>query len=193
LTRTPTTPEFARPIAVADLGEDGKAFAEEASPGERQALAHRFGLVSIEALATAGCLDREPQGEQVRLRARLAARVTQTCVVSLVPVAAAIEVDFERRYAPGVADEWADVGGHARELTAGLDDDVFAEPLVGGIVDVGEAAAEQLALELDPFPRAPGAAFAGLANGDGEAAAATPTTGPFAALASMRDRLNGPR
>lgn len=57
------------------------------------------------------------------------------------------------------------------------------EPLTDGAVDAGEAIAEQLALELDPFPRAPGAVFKGFSSpreGDDRSG------GPFAALARLR-------
>jgi hypothetical protein len=184
----PPTPEFARPLAVADIGDHGRQFAEEASPAERQALARRFGLVSIEALCTYGCLEREAKGERVHLRAHLAARVTQTCVVSLAPVATAVDLDFERLYSPVIADEWADLPEPDRERAEALGENLFAEPLVGGLVDVGEAAAEQLALELDPFPRAPGAVFPGMADGNDEPGPAAAAAGPFAALATWRRR-----
>ncbi|MFM8680208.1 MAG: hypothetical protein ACKOGH_11435, partial [Alphaproteobacteria bacterium] len=50
-----------------------------------------------------------------------------------------------------------DDGGDEAELDVGAED---AEPLPqGGELDVGEIAAQQLSLALDPFPRASGAAW----------------------------------
>ena len=51
-------------------------------------------------------------------------------------------------------------------------------PYVGGAADLGEAAVEQLALALDPFPRKPGAAL--------PAEAAEEASSPFAALLARR-------
>ena len=60
-------------------------------------------------------------------------------------------------------------------------------PIENGAIDLGEAAAETLALALDPFPRSPGAdaalAEAGVL-GESEA-------GPFAALADLKRKLEG--
>jgi hypothetical protein len=61
------------------------------------------------------------------------------------------------------------------------------DPIIGGVIDLGQVVAEQLVLALDPFPRAPGAAFDSPA--DAPAAEGTPTPGPFAALAALRQKL----
>jgi len=49
----------------------------------------------------------------------------------------------------------------------------------GGIIDLGEAAAEQLALALDPYPRKPGSS--GVPETPEQEAG-----GPFGRLASLR-------
>ena len=51
-------------------------------------------------------------------------------------------------------------------------------PFDGGVIDLGEAAVEQLALDLDPFPRMPGAKL----PDEPEPA----NVSPFAALAALR-------
>jgi hypothetical protein len=59
------------------------------------------------------------------------------------------------------------------------------------VADLGEAVAEQLALALDPYPRAPGAELpaeaAEAGSEEGEATAPGPAA-PFAALAGLRRR-----
>ena len=62
---------------------------------------------------------------------------------------------FERIYSTEVKDEWEGLGDGGREINLTIDDDEVPEPLVGGIIDLGEAATEHLALEIDPFPRNP--------------------------------------
>ena len=54
------------------------------------------------------------------------------------------------------------------------------EPLGDGLVDVGEIVTQQLALALDPYPRAPGSEL------PAEAAPATPAESPFRALAALK-------
>jgi uncharacterized metal-binding protein YceD (DUF177 family) len=140
--------EFSRPL-VADERRGRMRFAIEAGEAERAALARRFSLPSIGRLACSGTLAPAPGGRW-RLRARLDAAVTQLCVVSLEPFEARLEEDFEIEFVP------AD-GGDGPELDIGAED---AEPLPqGGELDVGEIAAQQLSLALDPFPRAPSAAW----------------------------------
>jgi hypothetical protein len=57
---------------------------------------------------------------------------------------------------------------------------------VDGRIDLGEAVAQQLAIALDPYPRAPGAGL----GPDGFTAGPGNTAGkqPFAALAALKKR-----
>ena len=124
-------------------------FAIEATEAERAALARRFSLPAIGRLACSGTLSPRAGGRW-RLEARLDALVTRLCVVSLEPFEARVEEGFGIDFAP------ADEGAEA-ELDLEAED---AEPLpAGGELDVGEIAAQQLFLALDPFPRAPSVAW----------------------------------
>jgi uncharacterized metal-binding protein YceD (DUF177 family) len=99
----------------------------------------------------------------------LEARVVQSCVVTLEPVVADVADSFTLYYAEEVVPP-----GHAVDLP--IEDEDWPEPIEDGRIDVGEAVAQQLALALDPYPRAPGAR---LDPAFGEA----PATTPFAELA----------
>ena len=173
-------PEFSRPVLAESLPDEGETFDIEADALERQALAKRFGLLSREALTARILLTPTAGGAAASARGSLAAQLTQPCVVSLKPVESRIEATFERFYGrrtePG-ASAGIDIGPLAGE-------EDFPEPLRAGAIDLGEAAAEQLALELDPFPRLKDAAFAGYSSG-GEPAAAE---GSFAALAKLKKK-----
>jgi uncharacterized metal-binding protein YceD (DUF177 family) len=115
----------------------------EASPEERRMLAERFDLLSIDSLSGHARLER--CGEGVILRGRLEAQVAQACVISLEEVRSTVDETFECRFTrPGAA-----------VPDAAWDQDV--EPLAGTELDVGEIFAQQLALALDPYPRAPDA------------------------------------
>lgn len=183
-------PEFSRPVAADRVGRNGLDLAIEATPAEREALARRFGLVALDSLA-ADCRLRPVAGGMIELAARFRAEIVQECVVTLAPVPAVIEGAVAQRYAldpailrPIAAEE---------EIDPEADDP--PEALAEGAIDLGEAVAQQLAVTLDPYPRAPGAAFADTVIGadpTDEGAAPRPELGraprrtPFASLAKLR-------
>lgn len=166
-------PEFSRILRVDRDVPPLQNFQIEANATERAALAKRFGLVSIEALTAEGTLETLHSGRSAVLSARLRGQVTQSCVVTLERVAASIDERFTLDYE---AD--ADTPLPA-EVEIDLEEVDPPEPLVDGIVDVGEAVAEHLALALDPYPRAPGVSFEVV--GDPNAA----EDSPFKALARL--------
>ncbi|HMI21088.1 MAG TPA: YceD family protein [Sphingomonas sp.] len=170
------TPEFSRPYRLDELGGGVRAVTIEANEAERAALAVRFGLIQIDALAVTAELVRE--NDAVVATGKLRARVVQACVASGAPVPAKIAEDFALRFLPEAeVDAAEEIELHENDL------DVI--PYEGSAVDLGEAAAQTLALALDPFPRAPDAEEKLRAAGViGEADA-----GPFAALKALRDKL----
>ncbi|HZS82616.1 MAG TPA: DUF177 domain-containing protein [Stellaceae bacterium] len=165
-------PEFSRIVSVAHLGEGDEVHRLAADAAERAALARRFGLLALERFEVEARLSRE-RGGGVRLAAQIAAELVQECVVSLEPVAGLIAEEFTLFYRPGASDRHEVVEAEAEEV----------EPLVGDEVDIGEAAAQQLSLAIDPFPRAPGAHLPAPPEDTG---AALPH--PFAALERLRRR-----
>ena len=170
------TPEFSRTFRLDELGTAPRGVAVEADEAERAALAKRFGLISIDSLSAKADLTRE--GEVVLASGSLAAEVVQACVASGDPVPATVAEDFALRFVPTRADQDAD----EIELEEGDLDEIEYER---GAIDLGEAAAQTLALALDPFPRAPGAderlREAGVIGEE--------DAGPFAALKALKDRL----
>jgi len=170
-------PEFSRPVRIDTLGETPHRLAIEADEGERAALAKRFGLVAIDRLAARASLTRKDGA--IRATGMIEGAVTQSCVATGGPVEAKVEAPFELMFRPqpdvAAADEEIELG--EREL-----DTIFYE---GGAVDIGEAAAETLFLNLDPYPRAPGAGEALSAAG----VKSEEEAGRFAALAGLRDKL----
>lgn len=168
-----------RPVPVHDLPAAGRPFQLVASFEECQQIARQFDLIAVERLAAEGTLSPEAGGRRVRLSGRLVADVVQTCVVSLDSVPAHIDAPFTRLYGWDAGEEWEE--GAGEEVFLDLAGELPAEPLDGDVLDLGEVAVEQLALELDPYPRKPGALFTGCdVGGD---AAADPSTSPFAGLA----------
>ena len=159
-------PEFSHPLPIGPIGPAGRHEVLEADAEECAALAARFGILGIEAFRAELSLAAEEDGSVVA-RGRLAATVTQECVVTLEPVRQAIAEAVVLRFLPP-----------GREPEDGPEDMDEIETGPGGVADLGEALAEQLALALDPYPRAPGAEL--------PAAAQAEPASPFAALAALR-------
>lgn len=160
--------EFTRTVDIAHLARES-VYDIAATAAERAALARRFELLALDRLEAQVRLS-PLAGGYLRLAATLSADLVQACVVTLEPVAARIEDEFTLLY--GAA------GEERREVVlSGMAEVV--EPRPGGLLDIGEAVAQQLSLALDPYPRAPGAALEPPAE---------PPASPFAALAKWRER-----
>lgn len=165
-------PEFSRPQRLDAIGKGEHRVEITADEGERAALAKRFGLIAIDRLDATMSVHRDATG--VIARGQLSGAVVQACSVTGDPVPADIAEEFAIRFLPE-----GTVEGEEIELSDEECDTVF---YTGGAIDLGEAAAETLALALDPFPRSPRAddvlREAGVLSED--------PTGPFAALAKLK-------
>ena len=174
------TPEFHRPRAQASLATAGETVAIAARHGERAALARRFALPAIAHFAARFHLLPAIDGS-VLAEARLVARFTQICVVSLTPFSATIAAPFTVRFVPA-----------GRESEGDDPEAVDTIGVTAGMLDLGEAAAEQFALLLDPYPRLPGAtlpaAFAAPLDA-GPPDAGPPDAGPAHPFSALAARL----
>lgn len=175
------TPEFHRPVRVAELadGENSIEFAADAT--ERQALARRFALVGLDRLEAHLTLVPADDRCGLDVEGRLVAEVIQSCVVTLDPVRAKIDAVFRRAYAaePPPEDD-GDLGPSLLDVADPPD------PIVDGTVDLGEAVAEELALALDPFPRAAGVTFEEFSKKYNKSKEIEDKSHPFAVLADLK-------
>ena len=167
--------EFSRPVKVETLPRDGLHQHIEANAEERAALARRCGLASIASLSAEIVIKRAGKG--VRVTGALKGEVEQICVVSLDPFATSVEEEIDVRFGPPRAAR-RDKPPAEEVLLLDAEDD--PDPIVDGMIDIGEVAAEFLALALDPYPRKPGVEFA---PPEEEA----PTGSAFGALARLKD------
>jgi uncharacterized metal-binding protein YceD (DUF177 family) len=163
------TPEFHRPVSLDRIGPHGLDLTVDADAAECAALGERMRLPAVHAVACTFHLIREGR-DKVLARGHLRARITQTCVVSLDDFDSVVEETFQVRFVPS--------GEESDDIDPESDDEI---PFEGNAIDLGEAAAEQLGLALDPYPRMPGAELA-----DQEL---EPEQHKFAALSGLR-RLN---
>jgi len=162
-------PEFYRPVAVERIG--GADFSQhiEATDAERDALARRLGIPALAMLACDFRLRRAGQGV-IFAEARLQARASRVCVVSLDEFETGVAFDFRVRFVPAALES------EAFDLEA--DDEI---PYEANEIDLGEAAVQELVLALDPYPRKPDAEL------PGDAGEAVPS--PFTVL-RPRGRAN---
>lgn len=142
-------PEFSRWVDVSRLGHLAHDVEIEASESERAALAQRFGLAGLDRLRATLTIQRRGEDGLIELKGGFAAKLRQFCVVTLETFAVEIDQPMLLYFGDAVA-----VQGTVADPLAPLDD---AEPLDRGGIDCGEAVAQQLAVALDPYPRAPGA------------------------------------
>lgn len=159
--------EFARPVAVDRIGPQGLEVVVEARPEELAPLAARLQIPAVARLRCAFRL-RRAGPTTIAAAGTLEALVTQTCVVALEPFEQPVIEEFAVEFVPeGTATDDPDP------------DAVDQIPYSGRTIDLGEAAAEQLALVLDPYPHGPEASDAVLpAEGEGQ----------FAALAALHPK-----
>jgi uncharacterized metal-binding protein YceD (DUF177 family) len=170
------TPEFSRPERLDAIGAGEREVRIAADPAERAALATRFGVLAVESLEAVLAVRREAAG--IAVRGRVTGQVVQACSVTGVPLDATIDEPVALLFVERL-DEQEEV-----ELDAGALDTVEIE---GGAVDLGEAAAETMALALDPFPRGPDAEAALREAG----VLSEEDAGPFGALKDLKAKLEG--
>jgi len=160
--------ELHRPIAVDRIGAAGLDVLVEATPAECAALAIRMKLPEVGTLTSQFRLEWDSAGSLLA-HGQLVAHVVQTCVVSLEDFANVIKERFIVRFV------------EAGQESDNNDPESLDEiSIVDGVIDLGEAAAEQLALAIDAYPRAPGAEMSAISDEQ--------VTHPFAALEAMRRR-----
>ena len=169
-------PEFSRPERLDAIGAGEREVRIAADPAERAALATRFGVLAVDRLEAVLAVRREAAG--IAVRGRVTGAVMQACSVTGVPLAATIDEPVALLFVERL-DEQEEI-----ELDAGALDTVEIE---GGAVDLGEAAAETMALALDPFPRSPDAAAALREAG----VISEEEAGPFGALKDLKAKLEG--
>lgn len=191
----PEAAEFSRPITPESLGEKGKVLSIEANADERSRLAQRLGLDGLEALSAEIRLTPRNGGRIVRLEGTFKALVRQICVVTLEPVEDHIEGTIKRIYDTTFEEL------ENEEENIDMDGEDPPDPLIGGEIDAGEAVAEQLALEINPFPRKKGTTFAdysagppgdkngGGVSGDKTEENAAPSANPFVGLKKLKNKL----
>lgn len=164
---------FSHPVPVATLhGETHLVLRPDEAARAR--IAAMLGLHAVDAFEAVLAITQANNG-RVDVEGTLKARVQPVCVVSLEPFPQEIEAPVTIQFAPeGLIERMT-------KRAAEEENEEFESPdlIVDGQIDFGAVVVEFLALELDPYPRKPGATFAG---GDPEPARQS----PFEALLALK-------
>ncbi len=159
-------PEFSRPLKVDRVPRGGSTEKLIADSHECAALAKRLDVLAVHELRA--LLRATPwRGGGLKLDGELVAGLDQVSVVSLEAFRTEVRIPVLRYYLPE--------GAKASE-------EEDADQIADGHVDMGEAVAETLALELDPYPRKPGEGFA---SAPAEEDTPAKPESPFAALKNL--------
>ncbi len=151
----PVTAPWPCEIPLAQVDRGAVKLRLEPSADQRKAIAKQLGLVSLEALSAEVYLTSWLDGAEVS--GLLRARVVQTCSATADDFETPIDARFDLKVLPANSqnapqEEFGDLG-------ADPDGDDPPDVLEGEKIDVSGYVIEHLALELDPFPRKPGAVF----------------------------------
>lgn len=149
-----STPEFSRLISIEGITPDKlRKESVEATPEECAALVARFDLRALSGLKAKLRIRRVAGGDTVQVAGDFEADVVQGCVVSLHDVPSRVIGSFETFFTENPVSR--------DDLEFSEDDGADAAEMVSnGMIDLGEMVSQYLALELDPYPRAPGVNFA---------------------------------
>lgn len=127
----------------------------EADELARARIARLLGLVSIQSLSAE--LRLKPWMDGAEIDGRFSAEITQTCGVTADDFEESAEGEFVIRVLPPGSINAPREEADEIELDPEADDP--PDVLEGEDIDLGAYVVEHLALELDPFPRKPGAEF----------------------------------
>lgn len=159
---TSGTAEWSHMVDIDKISSEPKQFKFSADERQRIDLARRLGIVSVEE-AQAIVTVQKVSGGIYHAIGSIQADVTQSCVVSLAPVPAHIEDEFEGWYGDKTANAVSFAKARSeRDVKQGhteievMEESADPEPIIGGKIDIGELATQYLSLALDPYPQAEG-------------------------------------
>jgi uncharacterized metal-binding protein YceD (DUF177 family) len=149
---TDPKPELHRPLEVARVARLGSHEKISADDKECAALAKRFQVPKIHAVS-AELKIQSWRGGGMKISGKAFIDLDQESVVSLETFRSNATIPVERYFLNIPR-------GEDNESEQDID------PIVNGIIDLGEVVAETIALELDPYPRMPGEAFEAIIEDD---------------------------
>jgi uncharacterized metal-binding protein YceD (DUF177 family) len=166
--------DWARPIRLHELARGPITLSLEPDAAERARIAHDLGLESLPAFRADVTV--RPWLDGAELGGRFRATVEQLCSVSLEPFEQQLDGQIDVRVVPAGSPHAPGESDHEVELE--LDSPDPPDVLEEDSIDVAGYVIEHLALEIDPFPRKPGAEF--------DYKSPTQEESPFAVLKNLK-------
>jgi uncharacterized metal-binding protein YceD (DUF177 family) len=169
------TLSFSHVFNLARLGRAGDSVTLTARGDELRQIAAWAEVRAVDAFAATIDLQKLSP-TRYSYRATLRADIVQDCVVTLEPLRSHIERDIHRElYLSETGRPLAD-----SEVVVDPDDEDVVEEIASLHYDLAKPVLEELILAIDPYPRAPGVAFAAPSEPD-----AKPES-PFAVLKNLK-------
>lgn len=162
------------PVRLPDVGKSTLELTPEPDAATRALIAEAIGVDALNSLKVRAVLKSWLDG--VELAAGFEAEVVQTCGVSLDPFESRLAATFTVRALPPGS---PNAPTESAEAVIDPEADDPPEVLDSDTIDVGAYVVEYLALEVDPFPRKPGAVF--------EQPGGVEIISPFAGLAVLKN------
>ena len=150
-------------IEAEDIDAKGTKISIAASEEERRHLSSRLSLEKIDYLEADLTLARQSGSVAVHVQGSFRAKVTQICVVTLEPFDSDMEGEVEGWFADRESTVSFTEAKRERdvmklqgeiEITDERDD---PEPMIAGMIDVGELVVQHLSLALPAYPKKEGA------------------------------------
>lgn len=170
-------------LAVSEIDRDAKSFTLTATESQLADLTERFGLVELNTLNASVSVSSKGAEEGILLKGEVKADLVQRCITTLVDVPETVDTPFELLLVdPETADRM-----DADESFLDAEQPEY-DALEGDIVEVGEIVAQTVAISMNPYPRAEGAALtSGNKQGISVNEPELEKKNPFAALGKLKD------
>lgn len=167
-------PVWSHVLGLGQIGRGDLIVSLAADEAARRRIARLLDLASLDRLEAE--VRASPWFDGVELDATWSADLVQTCGVTLEPLPTTLRGAFRTRAVPAYSPHAPDP---AAEMVIDLETQDPPDVLEGDQIDLAAYVVEDLALEIDPFPRKPGAEF--------QPPVETVELSPFAVLRKLRD------
>jgi uncharacterized metal-binding protein YceD (DUF177 family) len=152
--------EFSYLVKVGHISANPVQVHVEADERERAGLADLWRVEGVNSLAADLQIARWKK-DGVRIKGHVSGELVQACVVTLEPVISRIDQEIDQIYVPEGSKLARIVLDGAGEMVLDPDGPDLPETFVGDTIDAGALVAELAALDIDPYPKKPGATFSG--------------------------------
>ncbi len=140
-------PEFSHIVNVDNIANKGVHLKLKPNSDELTKLASRFNLLSLNNFNIKLHVKPVSAGNKILVNGHIKADIIQSCIINLSQVSSKIDEEFQLNFITVNYDSI----GNKDDLEISLNDDY--DIIEDNMIDIGEVAAQQLSLIIDPYPR----------------------------------------